>query len=113
MSTDQIDKHADDRRPTLAPPQLRLSSLFWVIAILCAIFAVLGSAGPYAAFALILFVLAIFAHVSGNALGTQLRDNGNCPIAEDGTILPQPKPSPRELTDDDYTPPTRFRHRTS
>ena len=38
--------------------------------------------GPLGAFALTLLILSVVAHVSGNALGTRLRNFGDLPVDE-------------------------------
>ncbi|MCH7726903.1 MAG: hypothetical protein IH991_10530 [Planctomycetes bacterium] len=73
----------DDHPRGLEPPQFRLSTLLWVVAFLCAIFALMATVGPMAAWGLILLVLAVFAHVAGNSLGTKLRDNGDQTVTGD------------------------------
>jgi hypothetical protein len=50
------------------------------VALLCALLAVFNFLGPIGAFALLLLVLSIVAHVSGNALGMRLRDCGDRPV---------------------------------
>jgi len=67
----------DDKRNPLPPPRFSLASLFWVIAVLAALFAGMHYLGSHATLLLVLFALAIFAHVAGNALGTKLRESGN------------------------------------
>lgn len=106
-----MNKNHDDRRPGLEAPQLRLATMLWIVALLCSIFAVMGTAGPYAAFVLILLILAVFAHVSGNALGTRLRENGNRPISSDGEKLNRPRFRTRPLNNDDYAPTTQLGRR--
>ena len=65
------------QRKALEPPQFSLATLFWVIACLGVLFALMSAAGPIGGFALLLLVLAILAHVAGNKLGTRLRSFGN------------------------------------
>ena len=55
-------------------PQYRLRSLFLMIAVLAVLFAVMGSIGPIASAALLLFLTMAGLHVAGNALGTTLRN---------------------------------------
>jgi hypothetical protein len=77
----------EDRRPALRPPQFGLSKLLGVVAFLCAILASLQLIGPIGAFALLLFVLLVAAHVSGNAMGTRLRSYGDQPVDEEDRPL--------------------------
>ncbi|MBW3599460.1 MAG: hypothetical protein KY475_19585 [Planctomycetes bacterium] len=93
-----------DRRPALRPPQFRLSTLLWVVALMGAVLAAMNLVGPIGAFALALFILSVVAHVSGNALGTRLRRLGDEPVDDDdrpvhrrpqfgtGNVKPGPRP---------------------
>lgn len=69
-------------RPTLRPPQFRLSTMLWVVAAIAVVLAAMKAMGPIGAFALLLLLLAILAHVAGNAIGTQLRSIGSMPNDE-------------------------------
>lgn len=102
----------NDLRPGLKPPQIGLSTLLLLVAVLCSIFATLATLGPYVAFSLVLFFLAILAHISGNALGTRLRECGDQPIDRDGTPIER-RAANRELDDADYAPATRLSGRQS
>jgi hypothetical protein len=72
----------EDRRPALQPPQFGLSTLLWTMAVLCAVLAAMKFLGPLGAFALVLLLLSVLAHISGNALGTRLRACGDQPLDE-------------------------------
>jgi MFS family permease len=100
----------DDFRAGLPPPQFRLSTLFWLTAVLCALFTIMGTVGPYGAFALILFVLAVIAHVAGNALGTKLRESGDRPLLPPHDLSPR---SSRFRRPDaaEFAPTTQLRDR--
>ena len=79
---------SEDLAPALSPPQFGLRELFWFVA-----FTALGLVGlkvlpPLVSAVTILFGLAIFAHVIGNALGSRLRDHGD--IAQQAS--PQAEP---------------------
>ncbi len=109
-STPSPEVKAQDRRPGLPPPQLRLSTFLWVVAVLCGLFAVQGIAGPYVAFALTLLVLAVFAHVAGNAVGTRLRDGHRSPASQSRTPSP---PAHHPLDEEDFAPTTQLGQRRS
>jgi hypothetical protein len=85
MSTDKLPP--EDRRPALRPPQFGLAILLRVVAFLCAFLASIQIIGPIGAFALLLFVLLVVAHVSGNALGMRLRSYGDQPVDEEDRPL--------------------------
>jgi hypothetical protein len=98
----------EDRRPALRPPQFGLSTLLWIVAFFCAALAAMKFVGPLGAFALVLLVLSVLAHVSGNALGTRLRacgdqpvDENDRPIRRSGRFAPSnsPTPGPRRLSE--------------
>ncbi|MFT7640370.1 MAG: hypothetical protein ACI9G1_002113, partial [Pirellulaceae bacterium] len=56
---------------------------------------------------MVVLLFAVFAHVLGNALGSQLRNNGNRPLPnEDGESLEHGQQN--KLTDDDFAPLTRL-----
>ena len=67
----------DDYRPGLEPPRFKLGSLMWGFVVLGVIFSLISYLGSHATLLVVLFVLAVVAHVAGNALGTQLRSNGD------------------------------------
>ncbi len=101
----------DDHRAGLRPPQFRLSTLLWVVAgvgMLCASFTYFG---PHAALILILLVTVVGAHVAGNALGTQLRANGNQPIDRGGRQPAQR--SRRPPAAEDFAPTSELHDRRS
>ncbi len=54
--------------------------MMWIVALLAVLCALVTYFGLHSALVLILFALAIAAHIAGNALGTQLRANGNQPL---------------------------------
>jgi amino acid transporter len=97
----------EDRRPALRPPQFGLSTLLWIVAFFCAALAAMKFVGPLGAFALVLLVLSVLAHISGNALGTRLRACGDQPVDEQDRPIPSSVrfdrnelslPGPRRLT---------------
>lgn len=99
-----------DQRGGLDPPQLRLSTLMWLVAFLCAVFATMTAVSPLAAWGLVLLVLAVFAHVAGNALGTKLRKSGDRPIA--GKSLPSSRTA-KKVRGDKFAPTTNLSQRYS
>jgi len=89
-----------------------LAFLLSAITGLAVFFAATNYLGSYATALTILFGLAVFAHVAGNALGTRLRDNGDRPLPpDDGTVLKKPKW--RRATESDFAPATRLRERSA
>lgn len=60
---------------------------------------------------LILFVLAVLAHVAGNALGTRLRENGDTPLAEDGQTPMQHVNLCRRTAKENFAPTTSLSRR--
>lgn len=66
-------------------PQFRLFTLFLIVTLLALLLAAFQYIGPIGTFALILAILVVVAHVSGNAIGTALRDSA------------RPHQQPREL----------------
>jgi hypothetical protein len=81
----------EDRRPALPPPQFRLSTLLWIVALVCAATAAMKFVGPLGAFALVLFAFLVLAHISGNAIGTRLRALGDQPVDEMDRPVPPPE----------------------
>ena len=61
----------------LGPPRFRLSTLFGVMTGISLVLATYTGFGGFAASMVGLLILAIFAHVAGNWLGTQLRELGD------------------------------------
>jgi hypothetical protein len=78
---------ADDRRPGLKPPQYGLGTLFVFLTIVCCLLVTAREVGPLGGSALLLLVLAVFAHVAGNAIGTRLRANGDAQIDRAGRAM--------------------------
>jgi hypothetical protein len=64
----------DDMPPGGLRPQFRLITLFLLLTLVGLIFAAFQYIGAIGTFALILAILVVTAHVSGNAIGTALRD---------------------------------------
>jgi len=81
------DPTSHPHRPALKPPQFGVTTLLWVTAGFAAVFAVGAAVGPYAAFALSLLLLILLAHIAGNVIGTQLRNNGNTPVAHHHEVI--------------------------
>jgi hypothetical protein len=97
----------DDRRAGLPPPRFSLATMLWVVGALGVLFAAMTYVGSYAMLLLILFALAIFAHVAGNALGTRLREHGDRPLRSDGET-PTKSPAWQRAADSDFAPTTRL-----
>jgi len=72
------------QRPALQPPRFTLATMMCGVIALSVLFAAMTAAGPIGGFALLLLVLAILAHVAGNAVGTRLRRYGNVPAEDVG-----------------------------
>lgn len=102
----------NDRRPGLKPPRFGLRSLFVVLTLLCVLLATMQLAGGLGAAALLLFVLAVLAHVAGASLGDQLRANGSAPpVDEQGMpILAAPR---RTAQAHEFAPATPLGERRS
>ena len=77
------------------------------VAAICISLALMKVIGPYGSFVLILFLLSIFAHVAGNAIGTKLRDQGNRPSPRDEGDTTSTGPA-RPLAESDFAPATRL-----
>jgi hypothetical protein len=96
-------------KTTLPPPQFGLRTLLLVVTG-CAVLAALTQwVTPVVIACLVFLVLAIIAHVAGNAIGTKLRDIGDQPAGEDAAIPPglaRAKPKA-----DDFAPATRLSQR--
>ena len=95
----------DDDLGGLKPPQFRLRTLLYAIGLLGILFALVPVIGGYAVVWLIVFVLAIAAHVAGNAIGTALRDSATRALA---SSAPPPHYVPH---DTDFATPTQLRER--
>lgn len=98
----------DGHRPGLPPPQFGMRTLLTVVAGLCVVFAVWAAGGPVLAFVVILLLLAVIAHVAGNAIGTKLKENGNRRRAEQNE-----QPNIIELSGDHYAPQTKLGEKSS
>ena len=102
----------DDRRAGLEPPQFRLSTLLYAVALMAVLCALVSYFGLHSALVLVLFALAVAAHIAGNALGTQLRANGDRPLSgKDGK--PATRSIRRSPTADEFAPATELRDRRS
>ena len=95
------------------PPQYRLVTLFWSVGLFCGLLAAMKVVSPITAFALSLLLLAIVAHVAGNAIGSRLRDSGTRLTAvqrpEHGSHSAREN-GPEER---DFAPTTQLRDRVS
>lgn len=92
----------------LRPPQFGMATLLWVVAGLCAVFAVWGTAGPFAALVVVFFSLAVFAHVAGNALGTKLKESSS---SRPGNQARERQTT--ELSSEHYAPATNLSEKSS
>ena len=94
----------------LKPPRFSLWTLMIVVtgvAVVCAVFA--GVSG-HSAIWITIFLLAIGAHVAGNALGTRLRQLGS-QRAQEGILPPVHATTP--LKEDQFAPASQLSQRTS
>ena len=87
MNQNELNSPRDPLPPGLRP-QFRLTTLLLVITLVALLLAAFQYIGAIGTFALILAILVVLAHVSGNAIGTALRDGA------------QPKLQPRESESD-------------
>jgi len=80
------------------------------MALLGVLFAAASYFGSYATLLLIFFALTIAAHVAGNAIGTQLRENGNRRRIASHDILQQTR---RPVASTDFAPPSQLHLRSA
>lgn len=91
----------------LRPPQFRLSTLLVAVAILCLGLSLTKLISPLLTAAICLLLLAVFAHIAGNAIGMQLRSHGDIDLgAEDFHEAPTTR------TEIKNAPPTSLRNHT-
>lgn len=95
----------------LRRPQFRLSTLLGGIALFCFGLACMKLVSPLFAAVLCLLILAIFAHVAGNAIGTQLRSNGNADL-RDADLRGADNREDRTAVEPAFAPPTSLRAHT-
>ena len=93
-------------RPALRPPQFGLKGLFWTTTLVAVAIVALSALSPMVASGVVLLVLAVGAHVVGNALGTRLRDHGNTPLPTADQPLRRERPQQHH-----FAPPTPLSHR--
>ena len=96
--------------PGLSIPTFRLSTLMIVMAITCMGLALMKVVSPFLSGLAVLLLLLVFAHVLGNALGTQLRQSSRHaqPLSLDDDI-----PTPGNVRDTRIlAPQTRLSHRS-
>ena len=103
MGLRNVEQHNELHCTGLRPPTFRLSSLLAVMAIICTCLALLRLFDPIWAGMFMLFLLIIFAHVAGNALGTQLRDNARL-----SKPLDHGRPHTAQTNESLITPSTRL-----
>ena len=94
----------------LEKPRFRLSTLMWVVTVLAVFFAVMANVGAHATALIILFGLAVLAHVAGNAIGTKLRDNGDRAKQHRDSF---PQTTSTKHPSSASAPATKLHHRTS
>lgn len=100
--------------PPLTPPRFGLGTLLFWVTVFCAWLASYSLLGPSGAFALGLLVLAIVAHVAGNAIGMRLRQHGGKrDPAVEREAAPFKGPEASRLGEHDFAPVTRLRQRDS
>ncbi len=89
----------------LSPPQFSVASLLAGVTLVAFVLALSDVIGAYGTFWLVIFLVAVFAHIAGNALGHQLRANGHAP----GDSSTRPPGS----VDVEYAPRTQLGDRSS
>jgi hypothetical protein len=103
-----VESNLDDHRPGLQPPRFSLASLFLIVTVLGVLFAAMTYLGAYAVLIFVVFLLTVAAHVAGNAIGTQLRENGNRRPMSDA-----PRPKQRPIAPTDFAPASQLHHRSA
>lgn len=98
----------DGQRPGLRAPQFGMTTLLSVMAGLCVVFAVWAAGGAVLAFVVVLLLLAVFAHVAGNAVGTKLKENGGHRPRKKNA-----QPRAVELSGEHYAPATKLGEKSS
>ena len=93
---------AADYRQGLRPPQFSISSLIALVTIVALVLALADVLGAYGTFWLVIFLVAVAAHVAGNALGRQLKEYGNRPLDSRTSTVAPPRRTVR------YAPRTRL-----
>ena len=93
---------SDDYRRGLKPPQFSIASLIALVTIVALVLALADVLGAYGTFWLVIFLVAVAAHVAGNALGRQLKEYGNRPL---DSHVPTSDPTRRSVR---YAPRTRL-----
>lgn len=88
-----------------------MGTLLLVVTAVCALMAAARAAGAVGGPLLLLLVLAILAHVAGNALGTRLRSIGSVPEPPPDRC-PDGLPSSRPIRATQFAPVTSLRERT-
>ncbi len=105
-----MQANLDDHRPGLKPPRFSLASLFIGVAMLGVLFAAASYIGSYATLLLVFFALTVAAHVAGNAIGTQLRENGSRrSIMEHDTAQSTRRP----VASTDFAPASQLHYRSA
>jgi heme O synthase-like polyprenyltransferase len=60
--------------PGLPPPQFGITSLFLWVAVVGVVLMLRGVIGGYYTLLVVVFLLAVIAHITGNAIGTRLKE---------------------------------------
>ena len=87
------DSTAPVSKPGLTPPQFRLSTMLAVTAVVCLALALAKVIHPMLSGVIALFLIVAFAHVAGNALGTQLKHSSRHAEPLDHRHVPAPDPT--------------------
>jgi hypothetical protein len=96
-------------KPGLTPPQFRLSTLLAVTAIVCVGLALAKIVSPALSGLAVMILCVVFAHVAGNAVGTQLRSSSRHAQPLEGNCSPA---RGRPTDENVFAPATRLSHRT-
>lgn len=92
MATQPLTYRPSENRP----PQFSLRTLFWLMAILSALFATMVAVGVVWSLMLLMVVGLVVAHVLGNAIGTRLRDDDAG--RRNQSLPPGVQPQPRSVS---------------
>lgn len=108
----QADRGQREPLGGLQPPQFSLRSLFWAMGSVGVLLAIWQAFGPAVGITLVLALMAIFAHVAGNAIGTRLQENSPANRSGSDSAVPGSRVPRARIPADHYAPVTRLSSRT-
>lgn len=97
----------------MGPIRFSLTTLLMLTTLVSVLLASMKLLHPLSAGTLVLFCCAVFAHVAGNAIGSNLRDQATHGDGPGSALNTLSRPYPGKVNSSDFAPATQLRHKAA